>query len=120
MQFRNFSLSKGLLQHHLDVLYMDNESRSLHAEQTWNYIDTDEDNASSDGENLENPERPVIPDTDLNNDAGGVDTMEHMSGKHEPATYSAVELWLADIEILGLKFRFKRKRSTSKSSSSSK
>ena len=101
---------------------MDNDSRSLHAEQTWNYIDTDEDNGSSDGENLENPERPVIPDTDLNNDAGGVDTMEHMSGKNkvEPATYSAVELWLADIENLGLKFRFKRKRSTSKSSSSSK
>ena len=55
---------------------MDNDSRSLEAEDTWYYADTDEDSTD-----LGNPDSLVFSDPDLTDDSSGVDTMEHMSGK---------------------------------------
>ena len=58
---------KGLLQQHLDVVYMDNQFRSLEAE---NKTDAVENDAEDDAE-----------DSSSNDDMSGVNTIEHMSGK---------------------------------------
>ena len=72
---------KGLLQQHLDVVYMDEEFRSLEAENSRDHADAaDDDNSSL----IENPGSLALSDADLNDyhdDMSSVDTMEHMSGK---------------------------------------
>ena len=57
---------KGLLQQHLDVVYMDNQFRSLEAENK-----TEDDVRQADN----------AEDSSSNDDASGVNTIEHMSGK---------------------------------------
>ena len=63
-----FSL-EGLLQQHLDVVYMDNKFRSLEAE---NKTDAIEDDVRQ----VDDAE-----DSSSNDDTRGVNTIEHMSGK---------------------------------------
>ena len=60
---------KGLLQQHLDVVYMDNQFRSLEAE---NKNDAVED---------EGCQADDTEDSSSNDDTSGVNTIEHMSGK---------------------------------------
>ena len=60
---------KGLLQQHLDVVYMDNKFRSLEAE---NKTDDVEDDVRQ----VDDAE-----DSSSNDDTRGVNTIEHMSGK---------------------------------------
>ena len=59
---------KGLLQQHLDVVYMDNQFRSLEAE---NKTDAVEDDVQADD----------AVDSSSSDDTSGVNTIEHMSGK---------------------------------------
>ena len=73
------------MQHHLDVIYTDSKSRSLEAEQTWKYVDTDDD---SEDESLDST---ALSDTELNDENSGVDTMEHMSGKLQAFHYSLID-----------------------------
>ena len=73
------------MQHHLDVIYTDSKSRSLEAEQTWKYVDTDDD---SEDESLDST---ALSDTELNDENSGVDTMEHMSGKLQAFHYSPID-----------------------------
>ena len=60
---------------------MDNDSRSLEAEDTWDYADNDEDSTD-----LGNQDSLVLSDPDMTDDSSGVDTMEHMSGKKKSST----------------------------------
>lgn len=60
---------KGLLQQHLDVVYMDNQFRSLEAENKTDVVENDVRQAD-DAEN-----------SSSNDDTSGVNTIEHMSGK---------------------------------------
>ena len=60
---------KGLLQQHLDVVYMDKKFRSLEAE---NKTDVLEDDVRQ----VDDAE-----DSSSNDDTRGVNTIEHMSGK---------------------------------------
>ena len=74
---------KGLLQQHLDVVYMDDDFRFLEAENTSDHADAVDDN-DGDSSLIENPGSLALSDADLNNyhdDISGVDTMEHMTGK---------------------------------------
>ena len=60
---------KGLLQQHLDVVYMDNQFRSLEAENKTDAIEDDLSQADD------------TEDSSSNDDTSGVNTIEHMSGK---------------------------------------
>ena len=58
-----------MLQQHLDVVYMDNQFRSLEAENKTDVVENDVRQAD-DAEN-----------SSSNDDTSGVNTIEHMSGK---------------------------------------
>ena len=65
---------------------MDEEFRSLEAENTRDHADAieDDNHADNDSSLIENPDSLALSDADLNDyhdDMSGVDTMEHMSGK---------------------------------------